>query len=365
MVFSDRRRRLDVLTLGFLATLLLPVAAQAQIRTVLVSPVPGNGVASGTALLNALAGISSPSSSNRWLLKIEPGLYDIGSTTLTMRAWVDIEGSRHTRIIGVGRASIFDGVVVGASDAELRELTVVVDGNETDDAAVGLYLPFVTTRIDRVRVVARDGELATDGIFIRGGTPQLSDLEIVSSGGEFASGIVVDDSSSPLIENVEIEVSGGSDTNRGILIQDALEAGVPLLRDVRISAIGGEQAYGIVGRDKQNPPPITVQSCTIVTADASVENVGVVFTDGEGTIRLNACLIDSTGTASYGAWAKATGSNITISASEVSGDTSSISGSSGAVYANATLLKGGAAGTGSVCSGVSDESYAFYSTTCP
>src|SRR5262245_12834063 len=112
-----------------LALLLGVETAQAQIRTVLVSPVPGDPAASGTALLNALAGISSPSSTNRWLLKIEPGIYDVGTTPLQMRSWVDIEGSG----IGVttirGTAVAYNATVHGASNAELRLLTVEASGN--------------------------------------------------------------------------------------------------------------------------------------------------------------------------------------------------------------------------------------------
>jgi hypothetical protein len=49
---------------------IFPALLQAQSRIVTVSPVPGDPVASGTALRNALAGIPSPSATNPWLLKI-------------------------------------------------------------------------------------------------------------------------------------------------------------------------------------------------------------------------------------------------------------------------------------------------------
>src|SRR5829696_8493450 len=87
---GDRMYKIRVLVIVlsvFGCVLLNSSVASAQIRTVLVSPVPGNPIASGTALQNALAGISSPSDTNRWLLKIEPGVYDIQSGSLTMRPW--------------------------------------------------------------------------------------------------------------------------------------------------------------------------------------------------------------------------------------------------------------------------------------
>src|SRR5262245_24259753 len=119
--------RLSLVCLSALLLLCLGGSAAAQIRTELVSPVPGDPVASGTALRNKLAAISSPSSTNRWLLKIEPGTYDIGTTSLPMRSWVDIEGSGigATTIQGtVDGSGLTAGTINGASNTELRMLTV-------------------------------------------------------------------------------------------------------------------------------------------------------------------------------------------------------------------------------------------------
>ncbi|MCJ7668671.1 MAG: hypothetical protein MUP04_10420, partial [Anaerolineae bacterium] len=96
------------------------------VRTVVVSPVPGDAVASGTALLNALDGITDSSATNPYLLKIEPGVYDLGTSALTMKEWVDIEGSGElvTTIKRSGSSDGGTGTVVGADNAELRFLTV-------------------------------------------------------------------------------------------------------------------------------------------------------------------------------------------------------------------------------------------------
>src|SRR5438105_2473150 len=52
-------------------------------RTIVVSP-GATPSAGGTALLNALAGISGASSSNPYLVKLEPGVYDVGTTAVSM-----------------------------------------------------------------------------------------------------------------------------------------------------------------------------------------------------------------------------------------------------------------------------------------
>ena len=71
------------------------------------------------------------------VVKIEPGVYDVGIASVNMIPHVDIEGSgeKVTRIVGtVERGPLTDfitvnGVINGANDAELRHLTVVHQGD--------------------------------------------------------------------------------------------------------------------------------------------------------------------------------------------------------------------------------------------
>ena len=89
------------------------------VRTVVVSPVLVGGVpdpvASGTALLAALDGIIGASDADPWLIKIEPGIYDLGTDTLSMKPYVHIEGSGEEVVTTITSASetgtvVFDGV---------------------------------------------------------------------------------------------------------------------------------------------------------------------------------------------------------------------------------------------------------------
>jgi hypothetical protein len=77
------------------------------LRTVIVTPVPGDPVASGAALLQALAGVVDAASDNPYLLKLEPGVYDLGSDSLVMKPFVDVEGSGEgvTRVTAIGAAT--------------------------------------------------------------------------------------------------------------------------------------------------------------------------------------------------------------------------------------------------------------------
>jgi hypothetical protein len=242
-------RRLSLVCLAALWFLSLAGSAVAQVRTVLVSPVPGDPVASGTALRNALAGISSPSSTNRWLVKIEPGTYDIGTTSLPMRPWVNIEGSGidATTIRGTvdGGPSNNMGTVNGASNTELRLLTISANATGTQ-TTIGLYNENAAAmRIYRVKF-ATVGASHVWGMRNFQSAPLIEECEfsVTSSSGE-AYGLVYRQSvflerSSILRSKIAV---WGASKNYGV----AMFGGQTLtvLRDSRIDVNGGQTTYGV------------------------------------------------------------------------------------------------------------------------
>jgi len=109
----------------------------AYARTIVVGP-KATPAASGNALKAAVAGVQTAAADKRYLVKIEPGIYDLGNSKLTMKAFVDIEGSGvgATTITRNGGADWFDGAVAGASNTELRLLTVENTGGGTQSVAI-------------------------------------------------------------------------------------------------------------------------------------------------------------------------------------------------------------------------------------
>ena len=93
-----------------------------DVRTVFVSPVPGDAAASGAALLAAVAGIPDASAANPYLVKVEPGLYDLNGASLAMKEYVDIEGSGEqvTVIVSAASSVNYSGTLLGADNAEVR-----------------------------------------------------------------------------------------------------------------------------------------------------------------------------------------------------------------------------------------------------
>ena len=98
------------------------------VRTIVVKPVIGGGglvdpVASGTALINAVAGITgSSSANNRWLVKLETGVFDLGSQMLTLPDGVSLEGA------GRGATMITSFIQSGTAP---RSATVKVSGTSS------------------------------------------------------------------------------------------------------------------------------------------------------------------------------------------------------------------------------------------
>jgi hypothetical protein len=132
-----------------------------------------------------MAGIVTASASNPWLLKIEPGIYDLGPTPLYMSPYVDIEGSGEgvTRLIGsTGGGSPNTGTVFASGWAEMRSLTVESAGTNVHVAIFGAGL----VRLTHVTAKATGGDFPI-GIYNIYGSPTLTRVTIASSGGAFSS----------------------------------------------------------------------------------------------------------------------------------------------------------------------------------
>lgn len=144
------------LTIGSLAVMgLHPGAVRAQtslaINRLIHIAATGTPQENCQALKDTLASIgdasepeppSDASEENRYVLKLEPGIYDCGENFVPMTPWVSIEGSgTATEIRSTSRGF---ATVELASNTELRSVKVVNNGNEYA-YAVGVYLRKVVT----------------------------------------------------------------------------------------------------------------------------------------------------------------------------------------------------------------------------
>ena len=300
-------------------------------RIVVVSPV-GTPTENGTALLNALASITDASESNPYLLKIEPGVYDVGSTSVSMLQYVDVEGSGEnvTKITGAGGTLVHDATVRTANYSELRFLTVENTGGA--DWATAIYCSSGSPKITHVTALASGGTAWSVGVFLN--------------------------SSSAVLVDVTASASGESE-NRGVANHAASSA---TLIDVRATTVGGTMSYAV---RNTNLSDLTMIGGTASASGATGTNTGVYQEDRSSMLLRGVIISASGGTTSHGLH-NAHGS-AEVQDSQVSGDTHTVLNNSGVTTrVGSSQLAGGAVSGGTaICAGVYDENYTFYTSTCP
>jgi hypothetical protein len=191
------------------------------VRTNLVSGA-GTALANGAALLSAVA-TAAPNgcaaSNRRWLVRLEPGIFNLGSSGLVMKNCVDIEGSGRdvTTILSQGSPST---ITWGAGiTAEVRNLTI--QNSPPSGQTFAVTLNSSTGALSRVNVIAT-GTSTVIGVLVSGtGTsPVLSDVAVTASStantqSEFVYGLYFNQST-PLVNNVKISIASPNTDNTGI-----------------------------------------------------------------------------------------------------------------------------------------------------
>jgi hypothetical protein len=212
----------------------------ARNRTIVVHPMSTGPTDSGTELLEAMANITNASATNPWLIKLDAGVFDLGTSSLVMNPYVDIEGSGEgvTKITSASGAA----TVTGSSNAEIRFLTVA------STVGTAVFVPVGTS-------------------------PKLRNVTLTSSGGwSFAYGL--NSNGQPILTDVTVNLPGGGS---GIGL-----SGGELLRRVAITVgpgtgpVSGAISIGLdINQGYPQPIPITIVESTIFAA-----NQGVFFGSG-------------------------------------------------------------------------------------
>jgi hypothetical protein len=288
-------------------------------HTIVVHPNPDSSKA-GIGLINVLAAITDNSSSNPYLVKIEPGIYHLGTSSLAMKPYIDVEGSGEGVTTLTSTVASGSGTVVGASNSELRYLTVTNTGGGQQSVA----------------------------LFSESTSPRFSHVTAVASGGS---------------ENYGIHVSNGS----------------PVLANVTASGSGGGQSFGVANFNGV----LGISNSALSAADAAGINVGLLTTFGGTTRVLSTSLTGSGGAIaigmrsyngshslqnvvasgsgsgeSYGIYngQKTSGPSVSVNQSRISGGTNSVFALGGSVKVGASQLTG-PAGVGDLGTVVCAASY--------
>jgi len=392
--------------------------APAPARVVWVSPSGGDF----QNVQAALDSITDASSSNRYLVQVGPGTY-IGA--VTMKRYVDIAGSGEGLTILRSTSAV---TVTGASDAELRDLTVE-NFSGLSNFVKGIYNPAAALKIVRVTVrmdlangypvgIDNDGTppngwpllrhvtVSVQGFQARGvsatDTPATIQDSKITAIGHNSRGLMAVSGASLMLARVEVTAAHGdldNDTPVHAIWSSAssLEA-----MDLEVATRGGSPAYGVYLEDGTSRAELA--RLTVFTHAGGGTNAYGVYTVetaldlGDSEVRAtagasgNIALVNrrsdvrvyrSTLSASGGTSAigldnvvgAGTGSTgplvVEIHASQLRGsDRPLLNSEDFLVRIGASYLGGNSgvynpAGGTVVCAGVYDEFFTFYADTCP
>ena len=249
---------------------------------------PADESQNGPNLRAALAGITDNGPTRPYLVKIEPGIYDLGSEPLDLKPYVDVEGSGELATT-ISSTAALPATLVAADNSELRFLSV--RGTDT----VALYLNGVSPRYTHVTATSSGGAFNYP-IEITGGAPLLSNVTTVGTGGAQAAGLVnFGGGSNVTAVNSSFTGSGASSVNVGLLSyggSDNISStvltasggafavalrvynGTHSLTNVTASGSGAPEAYGVFSGYKFNTPTVTVHQSRLSGTTNSVYAFG-------------------------------------------------------------------------------------------
>lgn len=212
-------------------------------NVVFVSPVEGgdasdNGDALRAALLpaNLTAINGAPSTTNRYLIQVAPGVYDVGSQSQSLPHFVDVRGSGAGTVIRGSSTSL--GVLRGAHGT-LSDLTIEVVGT----GHTGLYVDSVSTRVSRVSILVNSAPNTNGtGIVTSSATLDLDHVTISVGGSPPTTsvGLHLRDDSRVSANRVDISVTRGqTGLSAGVAVDSGTHFEANALRVHAKGATGG------------------------------------------------------------------------------------------------------------------------------
>ncbi len=248
-------------------------------RTRIVSTVAG--------LREALSSIIDADAERRYLIRLEPGWYDLQTQPLRMRPFVDIEGAGPGSTVLTGITDpqagyLESAVVIGADDVNLRGLTIQMQPNIS--YAIGLLNHGASMKVSDVSFTTKRETQGSNGYAILNRTGAFLRLDRVhidlrELDYTFAETTGIWNQASDLeTRHCDIAIWYGGD-EYGILN----EAGWFLLDhttiEVRHIATGvGIACYGSMGHR-----PVVLKQSTVISADYAIETNGVYNYELDGT----------------------------------------------------------------------------------
>jgi len=327
-------------------------------RTAVVGPV-GAATDNGAALLAAVTALPTPTSQDEgWLVHLEPGLYDLGTSSLRLPPWVTLHGAGELVSVVTssvcGDAPSTTATIVGSDFTELRDLTVEnTCGSHVQQArAIAFGTGHDATRLSRVTARTFGGALGCVAVLHRSPDAVLDRVtaQVTGCGGD-ASGIAVSGSDALLLDCIASadgagEGSGLSIGARAWVSRGAFSAvDTPGQEDTAIVVDANADLQDITATCADAAVRVRSSGNWIVAFSRLIATGPVVAVDEGGALLL---VVEHSRILSAGA--------------TVIGDTNA------AIGVGMTQLAGGAVSPSGglvACAGIWDEFWTPYANTCP
>ncbi len=364
-----------------------PAITAPVVRTIVVSPVPGDETLSGSNLLSALTEASAATFNDQWLIQMEPGVYDLGTASCVVPQWVHLSGSGPNATL-IKTSALYGIDVLGSSDISNLKISRS-DGTETN--GTGIIIRELGAEIKNVHVIVVASNYAI-GIWANGviGELVIQDVELDAIAGAYTDGIYLQSSNANII-NVAVKAHRATN-NTGILIgttngntprvnlqlvkidtwqdtvsNDGVQTGIMvtsaelMLQNSKVSASQGVYSRGIHADNSI----VVIDNSEIGVNHSSAYSYGL-YNDNSADTKIrhsSVTQLQSTGSG-WAIFNTNDGGEIKIDNSEVNdirNDSQSM------VYAGSTKISDGVGNvSGSVtCAGVWSSNYTFYAAVCP
>ena len=364
-------------------------------RTWVVGPV-GSPVENGAALLAAVAAVPAPAgASGAQLVKVEPGRYDLVTSSLALPSWVSLEGSgRRITVIASSvcvptSATSLSGIVEIATGSEIRGATIENQCSTTTDVAIGLLIEGNQSRAFDLEVRVTGTSWYTYGIFGDGSDIELCDIAAIAANGVSQSTGICLNGTSAVLTRVAAEGFGPS---LPVIAGDF--SGLESVRIsgsfFRVSGTGPAQALYLPQTSILNGVTVVARSTVAGSAtaiDAWLRPGGWITLDGSsiesddegirlwssvgatpapGVVITNTSIRAPSTAIFIGSGTGAASVSVTVHSSQIHGGASPISSSTAPVTVTMSQLSGGpVVGTTVQCAGVWDEGFSFAASGCP
>jgi hypothetical protein len=221
----------------------------------------------------AMDSITDASDANPYLIKIMPGVYDLGSATMSLKSFVAVEGSGEsvTKIKGTGPSGVVSAAY--ASGSELRNIYIEGESiavNKNDDGGGSVKLSHVTLNATNGHSYAGWG----NNTIGNGGLVIMSHVTLIASGTSpagFYGGL-----HDYIINDSTISVNG---TQHAYGLQAAPMTKLEV-NNTTVTVTGGSSQYQPVGISIENNmgpiiPTVSIKGSTVKTSFGPSNTPGV------------------------------------------------------------------------------------------